>query len=77
MPSLKGTETEQNLKEAFASEIQAIRRYLYFAQKAEAGASTMSPPCSARLPRARLAMLTAISNFLRKWATRRPASRSV
>jgi rubrerythrin len=35
MPSLKGTETEQNLKEAFASEIQAIRRYLYFAQKAE------------------------------------------
>jgi rubrerythrin len=36
MPSLKGTETAQNLKEAFASEIQAIRRYLYFAQKAEA-----------------------------------------
>ena len=35
MPSLKGTETEQHLKEAFASEIQAIRRYLYFAQKAE------------------------------------------
>jgi rubrerythrin len=35
MPSLKGTETEQNLKEAFASEIQAIRRYRYFAQKAE------------------------------------------
>jgi rubrerythrin len=35
MPFLKGTETEQNLKEAFASEIQAIRRYLYFAQKAE------------------------------------------
>ena len=35
MPSLKGTETEQNLKNAFAGEIQAIRRYLYFAQKAE------------------------------------------
>jgi rubrerythrin len=35
MPSLKGTETEQNLKDAFAGEIQAIRRYLYFAQKAE------------------------------------------
>ena len=35
MPSLKGTETEQNLKEAFAGEIQAIRRYLHFAQKAE------------------------------------------
>ena len=35
MPSLKGTETEQNLKDAFAGEIQAMRRYLYFAQKAE------------------------------------------
>jgi rubrerythrin len=35
MPSLKGTETAQNLKDAFAGEIQAIRRYLYFAQKAE------------------------------------------
>ena len=35
MPSLKGTETEQNLKNAFAGEIQAIRRYFYFAQKAE------------------------------------------
>ena len=35
MPSLKGTETEQNLKDAFAGESQANRRYLYFAQKAE------------------------------------------
>jgi rubrerythrin len=35
MPSLKGTETEQNLKNAFAGEIQAIHPYLYFAQKAE------------------------------------------
>src|SRR5580704_13005959 len=35
MPSLKGTETEQNLKDAFTGEIQAIRRYLHFAQKAE------------------------------------------
>jgi rubrerythrin len=35
MPSLKGTETAQNLKDAFAGEIQAIRRHLYFAQKAE------------------------------------------
>jgi rubrerythrin len=35
MPSLKGTETAQNLKDAFAGEIQAIRRCLYFAQKAE------------------------------------------
>src|SRR5258708_729038 len=40
-------------------------------------ASTMSPPCSARLPRARPGTRTAISNISRKWATRRPASRSV
>ena len=33
--SLKGTRTEDNLKEAFAGESQANRRYLYFAQKAD------------------------------------------
>ena len=35
MPDLKGSKTEDNLKEAFASESQANRRYLYFAQKAD------------------------------------------
>jgi rubrerythrin len=35
MPGLKGTQTEQNLKDAFAGESQANRRYLYFAQKAD------------------------------------------
>jgi rubrerythrin len=35
MPSLKGTRTEQNLKDAFSGESQANRRYLYFAQKAD------------------------------------------
>jgi len=33
--SLKGSKTEKNLKEAFAGESQANRRYLYFAQKAD------------------------------------------
>ncbi len=33
--SLKGTQTEGNLKAAFAGESQANRRYLYFAQKAD------------------------------------------
>ena len=33
--SLKGTQTEENLKAAFAGESQANRRYLYFAQKAD------------------------------------------
>ena len=35
MAKLKGTKTEQNLKDAFAGESQANRRYLYFAQKAD------------------------------------------
>lgn len=35
MSSLRGTKTEANLKAAFASESQANRRYLYFAQKAD------------------------------------------
>ena len=33
--ALKGTKTEQNLKDAFAGESQANRRYLYFANKAD------------------------------------------
>lgn len=35
MAELKGSKTEGNLKEAFAGESQANRRYLYFAQKAD------------------------------------------
>src|SRR5687768_12706580 len=35
MPGLKNTKTWENLKEAFAGESQANRRYLYFAQKAD------------------------------------------
>ena len=35
MPDLKDSKTEENLKEAFAGESQANRRYLYFAQKAD------------------------------------------
>src|SRR5882672_11976501 len=35
MPSLKGTQTEQNLKDAFAGESQANRRYLYLARNAD------------------------------------------
>ena len=32
---LSGTKTEKNLKDAFAGESQANRRYLYFAAKAD------------------------------------------
>jgi rubrerythrin len=35
MPSLKGTRTEQNLKDAFAGESRANRRYLYLARNAD------------------------------------------
>jgi len=35
MPALKGTKTEANLKEAFAGESQANRRYLWFAKRAD------------------------------------------
>ncbi|PSR23530.1 MAG: rubrerythrin [Sulfobacillus acidophilus] len=35
MPKLMNTKTAQNLKEGFAGESQANRRYLYFAQKAD------------------------------------------
>ncbi len=33
--NLKGSKTEKNLKDAFAGESMANRRYLYFAQKAD------------------------------------------
>jgi rubrerythrin len=35
MPNLKGSKTQQNLKDAFAGESQANRRYLYFAKVAD------------------------------------------
>src|SRR5688572_11679816 len=35
MSKLKGTKTQQNLKDAFAGESQANRRYLYFAKMAD------------------------------------------
>ena len=35
MPKLDGTKTHQNLKDAFAGESQANRRYLYFAKVAD------------------------------------------
>ena len=35
MSNLKGTQTHENLKSAFAGESQANRRYLYFAKEAD------------------------------------------
>jgi rubrerythrin len=43
MPALKGSKTETNLKEAFAGESQANRRYLYFANMCDiAGAGDVA-----------------------------------
>jgi len=46
MPELKGSKTHDNLKEAFAGESQANRRYLYFAQKADIEVTTLFLDCS-------------------------------
>ena len=35
MPELRDTKTHENLKEAFAGESQANRRYTYFARQAD------------------------------------------
>jgi rubrerythrin len=40
MPALDGTKTHNNLKEAFAGESQANRRYLYFARRADIEGNT-------------------------------------
>ncbi len=40
MSQVKGTKTELNLKEAFAGEAQANRRYLYFANMADIAGAT-------------------------------------
>ena len=40
MPDLKGSQTEGNLKEAFAGESMANRRYLYFARRADIEGNT-------------------------------------
>ena len=40
MATLKGSQTEQHLKDAFAGESQANRRYLYFANKADVEGQT-------------------------------------
>jgi rubrerythrin len=67
MKALKGTQTHDNLKAAFAGESQANRRYLYFAAKAD---------CSARPRKARPATRMATSSTWKPWATRRPTCRS-
>ena len=61
MPTLKGTKTHANLKDAFAGESQANRRYLYFAKVADVEGYPRSRATSATPPRARPATRTATS----------------
>ncbi len=77
MSKLKGSKTEANLKEAFAGESQANRRYLYFANKADVKARTMSRHCSVRPLKAKPATPTATSSTSSSAAIRQPACRSV
>jgi len=56
MAALKGSKTEQCLKDAFAGESQANRRYLYFANKADIEGQNdvqrcSAPPLKAKRPR--------------------------
>ena len=77
MPALKNTKTWENLKEAFAGESQANRRYLYFAQKADVeGHNDVASVFRSRRRKAKPATPMAIWNIWRKWAIRPPASPS-
>jgi hypothetical protein len=60
MTNLKGTKTHQNLKEAFAGESQANRRYLYFAKVADVEGQPEIASLSATLPKAKPATPTDI-----------------
>ena len=75
MSQLKGSQTEQNLKDAFAGESQANRRYLYFAQKADVEGYMIFPQFSGPPRKGKPAMRTAIWNILKNVATRQPVSR--
>ena len=73
--SLKGSRTEQNLKDAFAGESQANRRYLYFAQRADVEGYNDVSTVSVPPPKARPAMRTATWNTWKKPVIRQPVCR--
>ena len=77
MANLKGSKTEKNLKDAFAGESQANRRYLYFAAKADVEGLQRRvggvPLDGGRRDRAMRMATWSISS---RWATRPRACRS-
>jgi len=75
--ALKGSKTEQSLRDAFAGESQANRRYLYFANKADIEGQNDVAALFRSTPKARPATRTATSSSSsRASATRRRACRS-
>ena len=70
MSALKGSKTESNLKEAFAGESQANRRYLYFAQKADIEGYPDVAALFRRWPKARLVMPSGTSTSCARPVTR-------
>ncbi len=75
--SLKNTKSLDNLKEAFAGESQANRRYLYFARVADIEAFPTSLACSRTRRTPRPGTPSGTSTSSRKWAIwaiRPPAS---
>ena len=73
---LKGSKTEPNLKDAFAGESQANRRYLCFANKADIEGQNDVAALFRSTAEGEPAMPTATSNSSKPWATRRRACRS-
>jgi hypothetical protein len=77
MANLKGSKTEQNLKDAFAGESQANRRYLYFAQKADVEGFNDVAAVFRSTAEGETGHAHGHLEFLEEtWAIRRPASRS-
>ena len=61
MPELKGSQTHQNLKDAFAGESQANRRYLYYAKQADVEGYLKSLQTSGKPQKEKPDMLTVTS----------------
>ena len=75
MTELKGSKTHENLKEAFAGESQANRRYLYFAQKADVEGYPDVAALFRSVAEGETGHAFGHFDFLARSATRRPASR--
>jgi Rubrerythrin len=75
MGQLKGTKSHENLKQAFAGESQANRRYLYFARRADIEGYPDVGGLFRDTSEAETGHAFGHLDFLKKSAIRRPASR--